>query len=68
MADNSAAITTRVAPFLRVGQLEAFARRVRSNAHPEALQELQLVVKHLIARNYKEDIDASLRLRSKWSN
>lgn len=35
MVDNPAAITTRVAPsFLRVGQLELFARRVRSNAHP----------------------------------
>ena len=32
LVDNHVAITTRVAPsFLRVGQLELFARRVRSN-------------------------------------
>lgn len=61
MVDNSAAITTRVAPsFLRVGQLELFARRVRQNAHPNAKQELQMIVQHLIERNYKEDIDPSL--------
>jgi hypothetical protein len=42
MVNNPAAITTRVAPsFLRVGQLELFARRVRSQAHPGALRELQ---------------------------
>ena len=38
MVDNQAAITTRVAPsFLRVGQIELFARRVRNNAHDEVL-------------------------------
>merc|ERR1712078_166406 len=48
MADNAAAISTRVAPsFLRVGQIELFARRVRANAHPEAMQELTLIVQHL---------------------
>jgi uncharacterized protein YdiU (UPF0061 family) len=36
MVDNPVAISTRVAPsFLRVGQLEFFARRARSNAHPK---------------------------------
>ncbi len=61
MVDNPAAITTRVAPsFLRVGQIELFARRVRGNAHPEALQELEQIVRHLIERNYKEEIDAEL--------
>ena len=61
MVDNSAAITTRVAPsFLRVGQLELFARRVRKNAHPNALNELEMIVQHLIERNYKGDIDPSL--------
>ena len=61
MVDNAAAITTRVAPsFLRVGQLELFARRARSNAHPDALQELRMIVTHLISRNYREVIDASL--------
>ncbi len=61
LADNPVAITTRVAPsFLRVGQLELFARRARSNAHPGALNELHMVVKHLIERNYREVIDPSL--------
>jgi uncharacterized protein YdiU (UPF0061 family) len=55
------AISTRVAPsFLRVGQLELFARRVRSNAHPGALEELRLIVAHLIEREYGADIDPAL--------
>ena len=59
MVSNPAAITTRVAPsFLRVGQLELFARRVRSEAHPQAREELTLIVQHLIERNYRDDIDA----------
>ena len=61
MVDNAAAITTRVAPsFLRVGQLELFARRARSEAHPNALKELQMLVEHLIARNYGDVIAPSL--------
>ncbi len=61
LVDNPVAITTRVAPsFLRVGQLELFARRARSEAHPAALNELQLIVAHLIERNYRPEIDASL--------
>ena len=61
MVDNSAAITTRVAPsFIRVGQLELFARRARSNAHPEAQNELKMIVEHLIERNYKGEIDTAL--------
>jgi uncharacterized protein YdiU (UPF0061 family) len=61
LVDNPAAITTRVAPsFLRVGQLELFARRVRSQAHPEALSELRMIVAHLIERNYRSVIDPSL--------
>jgi len=61
VVDNPAAITTRVAPsFLRVGQLELFARRARSQAHPEALKELQMIVAHLIERNYRPEIDPSL--------
>nr|WP_255096630.1 protein adenylyltransferase SelO family protein [Synechococcus lacustris] len=61
LVDNPAAITTRVAPsFLRVGQLELFARRVRRQAHPEALNELRLIVAHLIERNYRPEIDPSL--------
>jgi len=61
MVDNSAAITTRVAPsFLRVGQIELFARRARSNAHPEAQHELKMIVEHLIERNYEGEIDTTL--------
>jgi uncharacterized protein YdiU (UPF0061 family) len=61
LVDNAAAITTRVAPsFLRVGQLELFARRVRSNAHPGALEELRMIVAHLIERNYRPEIDPGL--------
>jgi len=62
VVDNPAAITTRVAPsFLRVGQLELFARRARSQAHPEALKELQMIVAHLIERNYRPEIDPALK-------
>ena len=61
MVDNPAAITTRVAPsFLRVGQLELFARRARKNAHPNALAELRQIVAHLITRNYSSEIDPAL--------
>ncbi|MFM7085399.1 MAG: protein adenylyltransferase SelO family protein, partial [Cyanobium sp.] len=61
LVNNPAAITTRVAPsFLRVGQLELFARRARSQAHPAAREELRMIVAHLIERNYRQEIDASL--------
>ncbi|MFM7635003.1 MAG: protein adenylyltransferase SelO [Cyanobacteriota bacterium] len=61
LVDNPAAISTRVAPsFLRVGQLELFARRARSGAHPEALNELRMIVEHLIERNYRQEIDPAL--------
>ena len=61
LVDNPVAISTRVAPsFLRVGQLELFARRAYSNAHPKALEELRMIVLHLIEREYKSDIDQSL--------
>lgn len=63
MVDNPVAISTRVAPsFLRVGQLELFARRVRNKAHPNALEELKMIVTHLIEREYKNEIDQSLPL------
>ncbi len=66
MIDNQAAITTRVAPsFLRVGQIELFARRVRNNAHDEALNELKMIVQHLIDRNYKDEIEYEISLESK---
>jgi len=61
LVDNPVAISTRVAPsFLRVGQLELFARRARSDAHPKALEELRMIVSHLIEREYKSDIDQTL--------
>ncbi|MCH2208846.1 MAG: protein adenylyltransferase SelO family protein [Lentisphaerales bacterium] len=59
--NNPAAISTRVAPsFLRVGQVELFARRARTEAHENAQQELQMIVEHLIKREYKEEIDQNL--------
>jgi len=61
MVDNPVAISTRVAPsFLRVGQLELFARRVRGNAHQKALEELRMIVSHLIDREYQNDINQNL--------
>ncbi len=61
LVENPAAITTRVAPsFLRVGQLELFARRARSKAHPNAQNELKMIVEHLIERNYRQEIDPGL--------
>ena len=61
LVDTPAAITTRVAPsFLRVGQLELFARRARSKAHPNAQNELKMIVEHLIERNYRQEIDPGL--------
>ncbi len=61
LVDNPIAISTRVAPsFLRVGQLELFARRDRSNAHPRALEELRMIISHLIEREYKSEINQNL--------
>lgn len=58
LQDNPVAISTRVAPsFLRVGQLELFARRTRNNAYAGAKEELRLIVDHLIEREYKREID-----------
>lgn len=61
MVNNPVAVSTRVAPsFLRVGQLELFARRARINAHPGASEELRMIVSHLIDREYKSEIDQNL--------
>jgi uncharacterized protein YdiU (UPF0061 family) len=61
MVSNPVAISTRVAPsFLRVGQLELFGRRARKNEHPHALEELEMIVMHLIEREYKTEIDEQL--------
>ena len=62
IVNNPVAITTRVAPsFLRVGQLELFARRTRNKAHPKAREELRMIVSHLIEREYKNEIDQTMK-------
>lgn len=61
MISEPVAITTRVAPsFLRVGQIELFARRARQDSHPMAMSELDQIVQHLIDREYSEEIDQYL--------
>ncbi|WP_428239605.1 protein adenylyltransferase SelO [Gynuella sp.] len=58
LVDNPVAISTRVAPsFLRVGQLELFARRTRKNTHANAFEELRMIVAHLIEREYGNEIN-----------
>jgi len=60
------AISTRVAPsFIRVGQLELFGRRARKKEHPNALKELELLVLHLIDREYSDSIDKDLPFQEK---
>ncbi|MFT5117807.1 MAG: hypothetical protein ACI9NY_001340 [Kiritimatiellia bacterium] len=66
MIAEAAAISTRVAPsFIRVGQLELFARRARKNAHPKAMEELEKMVLHLIDREYAEIINNQLSSAAK---
>jgi len=61
MISEDVAISTRVAPsFIRVGQVELFARRARKNEHPKAMEELEKMVLHLIDREYSDVIDKSL--------
>lgn len=58
LVSDPVAISTRVAPsFIRVGQLELFGRRARKNEHPEAMEELEKIVLHLIDREYDGVID-----------
>ena len=65
MIEENVAISTRVAPsFIRVGQLELFARRTRKNEHSEAKEELEQIVLHTIHREY-DDIDKNLALEEK---
>ena len=60
------AISTRVAPsFIRVGQLELFARRARRKEHPHAMEELENIVLHLIDREYDDVIDHELATAEK---
>lgn len=55
------AISTRVAPsFIRVGQLELFSRRARKKEHPQAMEELEQIVLHLIDREYDDVIEETL--------
>ena len=66
MIEESVAISTRVAPsFLRVGQLELFGRRARKKEHPKAMEELEMIVLHLINREYSEVIDTNLTTEEK---
>lgn len=66
MVSEAVAISTRVAPsFIRVGQLELFARRARKNEHPKAMEELEKIVLHLIDREYTEVIDKHLSTAEK---
>ena len=61
LVSDPVAISTRVAPsFIRVGQLELFARRARNNEHPKAMEELEKIVLHLIDREYAGLIDQTL--------
>ena len=66
LVTEAVAISTRVAPsFIRVGQLELFGRRARSEAHPQAMTELEQIVLHLIEREYAGVIDQQLPLTEK---
>jgi len=66
MIEESVAISTRVAPsFLRVGQLELFGRRARKNEHPKATEELEMIMLHLIDREYSDVIDKNLTTEEK---
>ena len=69
IVENYAAISTRVAPsFLRIGQIELFARRVKNNSHDKALDELKMIVKRLIIVNYNTDIDTNLPFKEQVIN
>ena len=61
LVEDPVAISTRVAPsFLRVGQLELFARRARKTLRLEETEELRMIVLHLIDREYQSEIDQTL--------
>jgi uncharacterized protein YdiU (UPF0061 family) len=66
MISEPAAISTRVAPsFIRVGQLELFGRRARKKEHLKAMAELEMIVLHLIDREYANVIDKQLSTAEK---
>ncbi len=63
MVVEPVAITTRVASsFLRVGQLELFGRRARKEEHPEAMAELERIVRYAIGREYGDEVNSDLPL------
>jgi uncharacterized protein YdiU (UPF0061 family) len=66
LVTEAVAISTRVAPsFIRVGQLELFGRRARKQEHPQAMEELEKIVLHLIDREYGDVIDQNLATTEK---
>ena len=66
LIEEPIAISTRVAPsFLRVGQIELFGRRARNKEHPDAMEELEKIVLHLIDREYADVIDKKLSTAEK---
>jgi uncharacterized protein YdiU (UPF0061 family) len=66
MISEPVAISTRVAPsFIRVGQIELFGRRARKQAQPDAMEELEKIVLHLIDREYADVIDKKLSTAEK---
>jgi uncharacterized protein YdiU (UPF0061 family) len=66
LISEAVAISTRVAPsFIRVGQLELFSRRARKKEHPQAMAELEMIVLHLIDREYGDVIDKNLTMAEK---
>ncbi len=66
LISEAVAISTRVAPsFIRVGQLELFARRARKQEHLNAMEELEKIVIYLIDREYSEVIDTTLTTAEK---
>ena len=66
LVSEPVAISTRVAPsFIRVGQIELFGRRARKKKHPNAMDELEKIVLHLIDREYADAIDKTLSTAEK---
>jgi len=66
LISEAVAISTRVAPsFIRVGQIELFGRRARKQEHPKAMAELELIMLHLIDREYGDVIDKKLSTAEK---
>ncbi len=66
IVEEPVAISTRVASsFIRVGQIELFSRRTRKKEHPDAMEELDKIVLHLIDREYTDVIDKKLSTAEK---